>query len=279
MLFAVVSPVYTKAQHHEHKMVRQGTDTTGLLRLARSIKAVNTDLFEAGAYKGKNGHVIQYRLLRPQGDKSKKYPLVVVLHGSGAVGNDNRKHMGVMANMWATPEVRQKYPAYVLAPQFLSRSSNYAMNKQRGVLASAGQACMQPLLNLLDSLKRLPGIDDRRIYLVGYSMGGSTTMNILSQWPELFAAAVPISCIPQFDNMETLRHIPIWLIHGNADDVNNIASDRQFYKEMGDKSLTTMWEFDKAGHEDIFTTSVIGEYLPQWLFQWEKPLPASPKGR
>lgn len=267
-VLAFVSPRCAQAQtpDREYRLVKLNSDNADLDRISKTIKAVSTEPFEAGAYRGKNRQEIKYRMLRPIGDKNRRYPLVVVLHGSGAIGTDNKKHLGVFAKMWALPEIRQKYPAYILAPQFPTRSSNYEMDNARGVRTSVAQPCLMSLLELVDSLSRSPGIDASRIYLVGYSMGASTTINSLSIRPDLFAAAVSISGIPQFNKVDALREIPIWMVHGNTDTVNAIASDLQLYKELGDNGHTTFWEFDKAGHEDIFTTSVIGEYLPQWLF-------------
>ena len=57
--------------------------------------AVTQDLstFEKREYTSPDGSVLPYRILFPdQYDKSKKYPLVLVLHGAGERGSDNEKH-------------------------------------------------------------------------------------------------------------------------------------------------------------------------------------------
>ena len=55
-----------------------------------------------------------------------RVPLIVVLHGSGAIGDDNRRQLGKLALSWAAPAIRAKFPAYILVPQFPERSANYA---------------------------------------------------------------------------------------------------------------------------------------------------------
>ena len=46
--------------------------------------------FEKKEYNYAEGKVLPYRILYPENyDKSKKYPLVLFLHGAGERGNDN----------------------------------------------------------------------------------------------------------------------------------------------------------------------------------------------
>ncbi len=60
-----------------------------------------------------------YRLFQPEAGG--KLPLVVYLHGSGGLGNDNEKQLGLGnifgTRVWLLPENQKVYPCYVLAPQ------------------------------------------------------------------------------------------------------------------------------------------------------------------
>ena len=47
----------------------------------------------------------------------KKSPLVLFLHGAGERGNDNEKQLVHGGQMWLNPVNREKYPAFILAPQ------------------------------------------------------------------------------------------------------------------------------------------------------------------
>jgi predicted peptidase len=64
-------------------------------------------------------------LFKPNHKSEDKYPLVVVYHGSGAIGTDNNVQLGLLHKLFASPEIQSKYPAFVLAPQFPTRSSDY----------------------------------------------------------------------------------------------------------------------------------------------------------
>lgn len=237
------------------------------LRIAK-IKAIDNEVFEAGSFTGRGTPTINYRLLKPEQENTAKVPLIIVFHGSGAVGKDNIAQLGILAKLWAMPEIKSNYPAYVVAPQFLTRSSNYVEDKQRGVLTSVAQPCLETALQLIDSLKTSLNIDLTRIYAIGFSMGGSSVTNVLSARPDLFAAGISISGIPQFDKAKTLSNTPLWLMHGNLDTENPFASDAQLYKEI--KHKTRFWEFDGKAHNDIFSSLILDEAIPQWLFKHKK---------
>lgn len=234
------------------------------------LKSLDTDIFDSASFVGNEQIEIQYRIFNPIDQKAKEaFPLVVIYHGSGpAIGTDNSSHMGLLQKLFASPEIQNKYPAYVLAPQFPTRSSDYVMDTERNILSSAPRACLNSVFELVDSLKSNLNIDSKRIYVVGFSMGGSTVINSLSARPDLFAAGISIAGIPQFNKIQELSSIPIWLIHGIDDTENPIESDEIFYDEKG--SNTRFWKLKEIYHNDIFTTILLGETMPQWLFKQRK---------
>lgn len=233
------------------------------------IRNISSDNFAADSFPGENNVLIRYRILKPINNKigGRKFPLIIVFHGSGAIGKDNNSQLGLLAKMWASPDIQTKYPAFVVAPQFESRSSNYILDSNRNVLTSKPEACLFTALQLVDSLKHSSlNIDTTRIYVIGFSMGASTVINAISLRPDLFTAAVSISGIPQFRSMESLKNIPIWFMHGNMDTENPISSDRQFYKEASSNKAIRFWEFDSVGHDNIFQAFIPVADIPEWLF-------------
>src|SRR5664279_2126878 len=78
--------------------------------------------FDTAEFKASDGTVLQYRFLVPSRYvQGKRYPLVLQLHGSGGIGTDNLKQIDRLAKTWAMPDVRERYQAYVLVPQFSVR--------------------------------------------------------------------------------------------------------------------------------------------------------------
>lgn len=76
--------------------------------------------FEARTYGNNIGDTLQYRLMIPMDyDSTKKYPLVVCLHGSSGRGPDNVKQVATSlpAQLLSARENRTKYPAFLFVPQ------------------------------------------------------------------------------------------------------------------------------------------------------------------
>ncbi|GGI27489.1 alpha/beta hydrolase-fold protein [Pedobacter mendelii] len=246
--------------------ITKSSDSIYLKRRIAEIKGFDTDVFTKGIFKGTTDTPIVYRLLKPNNSKN-KLPLVIVFHGSNAVGNDNSSQLGILAKLFAIDEIQAKYPAFILAPQFPSRSSNYVLDPSRNVLTSVPQPCLTTTLQLIDSLKSALNIDEKRIYLIGFSMGASSVINALSLKPDVFAAGISISGIPQFDKVNVLANIPIWLIHGNKDTENPFNSDKQFFEEVSHNNKIRFWELDNLAHNDIFSIAIITDELSKWLFK------------
>ena len=250
----------------------QPIPSDSLARIKAGIRQISNDSFKAYQFYAASDFTLNYRMLYPPSTSTGRHPLVLILHSSGTpIGTDNTSQLGVLAKLWARSSTRQQYPAYVVAPQFPARTSNYTMDSSRHVLASLPDPRLMATLQLVDSLKDALPIDPQKIYVVGFSMGGSSAINSLELRPDLFAAAISISGIPSFNRMNELSQIPIWLIHGNADTENPFASDSLFYHEL--KSLKSknlrFWEIDRMEH-DIYYQLYSTDLIPEWLFRFRK---------
>jgi len=75
------------------------------------------DKFEARTHRG--DWVMPYRLFRPA--TTRRVPLVIYLHGSGGLGDDNLKQLTLGnrfgTRVWLLPENQRRFPCYVVAPQ------------------------------------------------------------------------------------------------------------------------------------------------------------------
>src|SRR3954467_13879778 len=66
----------------------------------------------------RDGDSLPYRLLLPVGyDANKKFPFIVVLHGSGERGNDNVSQLVHGGDVFLADSIRRNYPAIVVFPQ------------------------------------------------------------------------------------------------------------------------------------------------------------------
>ncbi len=174
---------------------------------------------------------LPYRLFVPKNyDAAKKYPLIVYLHGAGERGTENESHIAKNgAPKLVSDEVQIKTPCFVLAPQCPPDKRWVEVNwgeKEPHKMPETPSEPMRLLLQLLDELPKEFSLDSQRLYLMGISMGGFGTWDLLARRPQLFAAAVPICGGADNSTAPMIKHIPIWAFHGDADGVVFVGRTR-----------------------------------------------------
>jgi len=194
---------------------------------SRSAVAAVDGRFERGEFVAPDAVRLPYRLLTPtSAHPDERFPLVLVLHGSGAIGDDNERQLGPFARAWASPEIAAAFPAYVVVPQVGARSADYAPDDD-GLAASHPGTSLPGVLALMDELTRRLPVDRSRIYVVGFSMGASAALDAVTMRPEFFAGAAAFSGIaPQRLLAGRAAATPQLLVHGTDDDENPIGPDR-----------------------------------------------------
>jgi predicted peptidase len=177
-------------------------------------------LFSYETYKNAGGDSLQYRFLFPDNDPTRKYPLIIFLHGSGERGNDNNAQLKWGVMNFASDENMKKYPAFVIAPQCPTNLQwANAIRGKNGeiIMQSSPSKPMQLLMELINQIKTKFSIDTNRIYITGLSMGGYGTFDALERYPHFFAAAVPVCGSGDITKAASIAHIPLWMF-GGADD-------------------------------------------------------------
>ena len=225
--------------------------------------------FEARTHKG--DWEMPYRLFRPEA--TGKLPLVIYLHGSGGQGTDNLKQLGLGnifgTRVWLLPENQKKHPCYVLAPQTDRGWIRYDPAKlDKGVyemIQGVGQGVGMALA-IMDELRHEFSIDDHRIYVMGQSMGGAGTWNMIASRPEFFAAAVPCCGSTSKDDGTASIETPVWNFHGEADGTVPVAISRDRIaarRKAGGRPLST--EYAGVDH-DVWEWAFTEPELGNWLF-------------
>jgi predicted peptidase len=243
-------------------------DEKAMLDKVERIKQIPVETFESHKFQATNKVTLAYRLLKPKDYRPRrKYPLVVVFHGSGAIGNDNVQQLGIFARSWAQPEYRKKYPCFVLAPQFASRSVEYGISAGGAFPVSKPLPPLHAAIELISAISQEFNVDEKRIYIMGFSMGGSSVMNALALRPGMFAAAVSIAGVPNPETATIISRKSLWIIHGNNDSENALEGDQLMYQALlraGAKRVR-FWEFEGVGHEA--PARLFGsDELPEWIF-------------
>ena len=174
-----------------------------------------------------------------------RWPLILALHGSGAVGGD-------IARLRAEGLPRRiegdgMIPFIVIAPQ----------SPRQGWNAQALDA-------MLDEVLRRYRVDADRVYLTGSSMGGYGAWALAAAYPKRFAAIAPICGGGDPAWADRLRDVPAWAFHGAEDTVVPPEESRKMVQALklaaGDVRLTI---YSGVGHDAATPT-----YADHGLYEW-----------
>ena len=223
------------------------------------------------------GDTLPVRILYPENfDETKKYPLMIFLHGRGESGKDNEKQLIHGSKIFLEPGFRAITQAVIIFPQ-CSNESYWAnvkitadnKGKRNFDFQKRGKptVAMKLLLAYLDELEDLSYLDKQRFYVGGLSMGGMGTLEILRREPKTFAAAFAICGADNVANVKKYANkLPLWLFHGLKDDVVlpeytiNIANE---LKRLGADYKLNL--YPNANHNSWDPAFAEPELLP-WLF-------------
>lgn len=245
-------------------------DSTAFVLKRKGLNSIDAKPFEKLTFE-LNDKKLPYRLLSPKKLKpDAKYPLVITLHNSTRLGNDNEGQLEPLTRTWLTQQVRESYPAFVLAPQFETRPTIYSNNEELKILTAAPQQNLQLLIQLVAKLIKNPQIDNSRIYLIGYSMGGSTALHLLRLKPDWFAAMIAIAGVPDFSNLANIKNKPIWLIHGKQDNDNPFSGSEKLFEQLKSNKNARFTIYENLNHNNINYPFFDNDELAKWLFKWKK---------
>lgn len=166
-------------------------------------------------------------------DAKMKYPLVIYLHGKGT--DVVSKHALGFAKACSKEENYKERPCIIYAPQ---------CPDENGWQGTTGANLMKTLKDLI---KNLP-VDEDRLYVIGYSMGAYGTFALLNDNPRLFAAGIPIAGGSHVGVAKNLRRIPLWIWHGEKDDVVPPDQSRAIARALDNVQTAKYTEVPGGGH-------------------------------
>jgi len=135
-----------------------------------------------------------WRILPPDFDPAKKYPLFVYVYGEPA-GQTVQDNWGGSGYLWHLMLAQQ---GYVVAsfdnrgtPAPRGRAWRKSIYRQIGILASRDQAAA-----VRAALAAWPFIDAERVGVWGWSGGGSMTLNAMFRYPDLYKTGISVASVP-----------------------------------------------------------------------------------
>ncbi len=183
----------------------------------------------------------------------KALPLIIFLHGRGECGSEL-----ALVKRWGPPKrvaENENFPFVVLSPQCPTPGWD-----------------TQAIKSLHEYAVQNLNVDSRRVYLTGLSMGGYGTWKMLAQYPDLFAAAVPICGGGKVDTAQQITSIPIWAFHGDADTVVPLSESQNMVdaiKEVGGENVK-LTVYQGVGHNS-WESTYANQEVYDWLLQHQLP--------
>ena len=182
--------------------------------------------------------------------RATSWPVIVDLHGNGAQGTDAL----LPTARGLADQIRQnraRFPAVVVFPQAAVGKRWFDAEMEDLVIAE------------LDRTMSEFGGDPARVYLTGFSMGGTGVYRIAYRWPTRFAALVAVA-----GRAAKIAQVPIRLFHGGGDETVPVEQSRRLaaaLKAAGAKSLHYD-EYARADHVGASVKAYGDEGLFTWLF-------------
>lgn len=206
----------------------------------------------------KLGNPIRYEYhtqMPPDLDKTKKYPVIISLHGQNG-GN------GDVADVWCPAKKFLKnnpdFPFILIAP--VSRNTWH----------------LPPLDDLYDEVLAKYPADPDRVYLTGFSMGGFASWAWMVEHPDRFAAVAPVCGLGSPDEAPLFKEVPIWVFHGEKDTAvpptgNHAMVDA--LEKVGGRVRSTF--YPDVSH-DSWDHAYKTPELYQWMLRQERGKPQQP---
>lgn len=269
---------------------------------ARSVRCLagQTNGYQRCSYTAASGDTTQFLLHVPSSyDQRKKYPLVLVLHGGGErakAGSSTTEACDSLekapyVKAWVSdsvhkdvPSVQSRWPSFVVVPLLSGQNRwvNVPPSEGSHRLPGSPTPQLEAAKELVDTLRtEYSGVDGKRLYITGVSLGGYGTWDAIERWPGYFAAAVPVSGGGDPSRATELESLPIWVFHGASDHIVPVSGSRDMVEALraagGEPKYT---EYAGAGHDiwarvysvdqPLLTASVF-----QWLFSQHRSGPAA----
>ena len=213
---------------------------------------------QAQVFTGPQG-TLRYLLALPAqiGEKDRRWPLLLFLHGRGERGDDLE-----LVKLYGLPARLEQVADF----EFVTVSPQCPVDTEWAPHAPT-------LLALLDDIAARYPIDPDRVLLTGLSMGARGLWHVACAAPERFAAIVAISgrCELDDDQLAALHALPVRLFHGALDPVAPPAASRRIEAVLraagGDVQLTL---YPEADH-DAWTRAYAQPELYDWLLAQRRP--------
>jgi predicted peptidase len=130
---------------------------------------------------------------------------------------------------------------------------------------------LQAVMQMIEETLKEDQIDPSRVYLTGLSMGGFGSFDLATRHPEWFAAVAPICGAADPAKVATIKDLPVWVVHGDADQTVPVERSRSAVKALRDAGGQPIYvEMPGVGHNSWNPAYQDNDGLVPWLFRQQR---------
>ncbi|MEL6654086.1 MAG: prolyl oligopeptidase family serine peptidase, partial [Bacteroidota bacterium] len=189
----------------KHKSQAVLVDNQKLKESLLSLKATPIEFFQITTEDGVT--MDAYKMLPPDFDPSKKYPVLYNVYSEPA-GQTARDAWGGRNGMFHRMLAQQGYIVMTMDNRGTPCPKGRAWRK--AIYQNIGIINIHDLGMFAKEINKLPYVDSERIAVWGWSGGGSATLNLLFQFPEIFHTGMSVAPVANqlyYDNIYQERYM------------------------------------------------------------------------
>ena len=239
-------------EHGPFDLARELTEAESIAKAARGGKDPfigRTGDFERHYVLDDANEIMPYRVYVPKTyDASRPVPLVVALHGLGGTEDSWMDAYGRQL-----PALAEKHGYIAVSPLGYRVDGFYGYSYGNDAASRRKQALSErDVMEVLARMRQHYKIDDTRIYLMGHSMGAIGTWALAAKYPDIWAALGPIAGTGNPQSVSNMKHIPQFVVHGDADPTVPVAGSRNMVVQMKALGVDHLYvEVPGGNHTDI----------------------------
>ncbi|MEW6321908.1 MAG: PHB depolymerase family esterase [Acidobacteriota bacterium] len=206
------------------------------------------------------GEILPYRVYVPKAyDGTRAAPLVVALHGLGATEDSFFDAYG--RNL---PRLAEERGYLVVAPLGYRVDGFYGSGIGAMIDPAAErtrQLSEQDVMAVLMRMREDYKVDDRRVYLLGHSMGAIGAWHLAAKYPERWAAVAAFAGTGPPASVARMKDIPQFVVHGDADPTVSVSGSRGMVAEMRKLGVDVRYiEVPGGNHIDVVVPHLDGAF-------------------
>ncbi len=253
---------------------------------AEPLKAI--DVMKKEIHIASDGTELPYRIYVPDDyNPEKQYSFLLFLHGAGNRGNDNesqvKQNTGLLDRIINGETVEyngQKLDSskefIMVAPQCASEKQwvDTPWDKQPDPSYNLDEIpqsqYMTAVVELINKMENTYNLDSARMYIAGLSMGGFGTWDLITRYPDLFAAAIPMGGAGDVSKAEIVKNTPVWTFHQLQDPTVSAEGTLAMVKALTEVGAEVKFTPYFDGVHNAWTKGFAEPDMLQWLYDHVK---------